>query len=101
MNYAKSVTGRLVRDSSGVVDSVGMVVMVTILAVGLIVGLTAIQKSMVQEFGDVGVALERISQSYSARIGTVVSRYDDTVVVTDTNGSPPDNVCIKTASGEN
>jgi hypothetical protein len=47
---------------------------------------------MIQELGDVAVALDHLDQSYSFTVGTVSSQYIDTITLQDPAGAPP--ACI-------
>ncbi|MEW4456211.1 hypothetical protein AB1L30_26335 [Bremerella sp. JC817] len=42
--------------------------MIALLAIGVIVGAASLRDSIVQEFGDISVALDRLNQTYSYRI---------------------------------
>lgn len=56
---------KLWNDDAGVVLSSELVLILTILVIGMIAGLSALQISVVQELGDVAAAFGAISQSYS------------------------------------
>lgn len=71
----------LIDDEFGSMDVCGYIFMVTILAIGGIVGLATFRNGVVQEYGDVGLALRNINQSFSIglpAIGYVTSHDDDT-----------------------
>jgi hypothetical protein len=89
------------KDCRGVVNSAESLILMTVLAIGMIVGLCAVRWSVVQELGDVSVALERLDQTYSATVGGVVSNFQDQIVLDDTLGNPPGNLCTSVASSEN
>lgn len=55
----------LFHDESGFIAAGNYILMVTILAIGVVAGLTALRDSVVQEFGDVALALENIDQSFT------------------------------------
>ena len=55
---------RLVDDETGVIVSAEIVLIVTILVLGLIVGLTALQAAIVEEFRDLGYAFNSLNQSF-------------------------------------
>lgn len=63
-----AVVGRLVlrlwRDSRGESSFLGLILLAAIAAIGIIVGLVSVRDAIVQEFGDVAVALDRLDQSY-------------------------------------
>ena len=56
---------RLWRDDRGVVVSAELIVIVTVVVLGLLVGLTSLRDQMVQEFGDLGAAIGALDHSYS------------------------------------
>jgi Flp pilus assembly pilin Flp len=56
---------KLLRDERGFVISAELVLVATLLVVGLIVGLSEVQHSMVAELNDVGNAIGKLNQSYS------------------------------------
>ena len=70
--------------------------MTAILGLGMVVGLQTVRDAMIQELGDVAVALDHLDQSYSFTVGTVSSRYIDTITLQDPAGAPPAciGVCI-------
>jgi Flp pilus assembly pilin Flp len=53
------------RDDSGVIIATELVLILTILAIGLIVGLTTIRNALNTELADVGGGLSRLNQSFS------------------------------------
>ncbi len=76
-------------DESGSVSPFVTVLMVTILVLGIIPGVVTLRDHIVQNFGDVAVALESIDQSYSFSVNGVTSEYVDTVTVMDPVGDAP------------
>ena len=56
---------RLVRDETGMVLSVELVLLATLTLIGLIVGLSAYRDSLAQELGDTAASLANLQQSYS------------------------------------
>jgi hypothetical protein len=64
---------RLVRDEGGAISALGMLLLTTIVALGAIVGLATFRDQVVQELGDVALALQNLNQSFStASMGTFV-----------------------------
>jgi Flp pilus assembly pilin Flp len=57
-------------DNSGAASAMSVILITTILALGCIVGLTTLRDQIVQELGDVSIALENLNQSYSTASGT-------------------------------
>lgn len=58
------VLHRLWADEAGFVVSTELVLVATVLVIGLIVGLTELRNQVVQELGDVAMAIGNINQSY-------------------------------------
>jgi Flp pilus assembly pilin Flp len=52
-------------DESGAVLSTELVLLITILGIGMIVGLTNVRNAVVQELSDVAAAVGNLNQSYS------------------------------------
>lgn len=61
-------TSRLRIRRKGNATLISVILMIVILAMGVIVGAVAIRDQIVQEFGDISVALDRLNQTYSVRI---------------------------------
>lgn len=61
---------KLWNDEAGALLSAEFVLLATILVIGSIVGLKAVQTSVVAELADVGQAIANINQSYSYRATT-------------------------------
>ncbi len=56
---------RLWRDQSGEVTFTSVILLYTLLALGATVGLVCLRNQVVQEFGDLAIALDQLDQSYS------------------------------------
>ena len=69
MKHLKS----LWNDQQGATGAMGLILLATILAIGAIVGLTTLRDQIVQEMGDLAVALENLDQSFT----TPFSSYSD------------------------
>ena len=63
-----------------------VLLLTTILAIGAIVGLTSVRNQIVQEFGDMAVALESLNQSFT--MGTITF-VDPPTTLTDPAGAEP------------
>ena len=104
---------QLARDETGGINSAELVMIVTLLAIGLLVGMKAFRDSAVTEFADMAQALANLNQSYSVSAFTVdlgaggilttassifidAPDFCDTSADTDvgTSGSKCVNVCI-------
>ncbi len=101
------VLRRLWADEAGFVVSTELVLVATILVIGLIVGLTEVRNQVVQELGDLAIAIGDIEQSYqySTVIGhtasTAGSAFVDTDDYCDAGGIDPVNdaaACINVAA---
>lgn len=81
-------------DEKGFVNASNYILLVTIIAIGAVAGLTSIRDSVVQELGDLGLALENVDQSYTVNctIGTMVKQFgfnDTDGADDDVAGEPP------------
>lgn len=83
---------KLRADVSGEINAMGYFLLVTVVAIGAIVGLATFRDQIVQEFGDIAVGMESLDQSYSFTIGTETSEYEDTNDLTDPQDAAP--ACI-------
>lgn len=52
-------------DEAGVMNSAELILISTLLIIGTIVGLVTFRDQIVQEFGDLGLAVGKLNQSYS------------------------------------
>ncbi len=86
---------RLWNDTDGGVSAGVFLLLIVLIGIGSVVGLQIIRDHIVQEYGDVAVALERLSQSYRYRItvnGNIivdVNHTDPAPTITDPIGGPP------------
>jgi Flp pilus assembly pilin Flp len=62
---AMQMLRRLWKDQDGFVVSTELVLVATILVIGMVVGLATVRNAVVQELGDVAMAIGNINQSYS------------------------------------
>jgi len=93
---------RLWADDSGAVVSAELVLIITILVLGMVVGLTSLRDQVTQELGDVAGAISTINQSFSfsgatghhsSTAGSIfVDFHDSCDTPPDTPDAPP--VCI-------
>ena len=60
-----TVLHRLWADEAGFVVSAELVLVATILVIGMIVGLTTVRDQVVQELGDIALAIGAVNQSYT------------------------------------
>ena len=61
----KSTAEKLWGDESGFIVSTDLILISSILVIGLLVGLVSLRDQIVQELGDVAVAVGNLNQSYS------------------------------------
>jgi hypothetical protein len=62
---------RLWRDESAVVNTTDLILLTTLLGIGLIVGIVMLRNQVVQEYGDLSVAVGALDQGYSYPAKTV------------------------------
>jgi hypothetical protein len=62
----RSCSVALWNDQSGETSVLSLVLICTIIAIGATVGLTAFRDQVVQELGDLSVAIESLNQSFTA-----------------------------------
>ena len=68
------------RDERAAITSASLILTYSILALGATVGLVCVRNQIVQELGDLGVALDHLDQSYSVDWngdGTIDASYTD------------------------
>ncbi|MFI4876383.1 MAG: hypothetical protein ACIALR_13620 [Blastopirellula sp. JB062] len=63
-----SIGNRLWSDQRGVISAYALILVAVILILGAVVGLTGLRDHIVQEFGDLGVAIDSLDQSYRYQI---------------------------------
>lgn len=88
---------RFWRDDAGFISTVDYLVLLTVIAIGSIVGLTEVRTSLVQIMGDIAGSLENIDQSYSFSVQGSTTVYTDTVTSADTLGAPPQGISVQQA----
>ena len=76
-------------DDDGETSTLSLILICALVAIGATVGLATLRDQFVQEFGDLGVAVESLDQSFSA--GPYGS-YVDSVPPAPIPGSPPDSI---------
>lgn len=90
-------------DTKGEVNAGAFLLLVVLVAIGAVVGLQVIRDHIVQEYGDVAVALEELNQSYFYAIlidgeDPIIRFYNDTGPgLTDPPNAPP--ACIEFVAG--
>ena len=82
------------RDQRGETTSMALVLLTTIVALGAIVGLVTLRDQIVQELGDVSIAIESLNQSVSSSMGEYV---DTGPFPTDPPGAEP--ACLSICDG--
>jgi Flp pilus assembly pilin Flp len=86
---------RFWRDESGFISTVDYLVLISVVAIGSIVGLTEVRTSLVQIMGDVAGSLENLNQSYSFSVIGSTSIYIDTATSADTAGVAPQGISVQ------
>lgn len=90
---------RLLHDDAGIITSVDFMLFVAIVTIGSIVGLATVRDAVVQQFGDIGVGMENLEQTYTVDItfrngSTKSFGFTDNASPTDTAGQPPGGIEI-------
>lgn len=78
---------RLWRDERGAASAASLMLLVTIVALGAIVGLTTFRDQVVQELGDLATAITSLDQSFAA--GSLGTYVDPGPLFSDTSNAPP------------
>ena len=89
-------------DEGGALLSMEAVLLATILVIGVVVGLSALQDAVVQELADVGAAIGSVNQSFS--LGAVAGHHGATSCgqdFDDAQDSCDDTVSNGNANGDN
>jgi hypothetical protein len=88
-------------DEAGAIISAELILVVTILVLGMVVGLTTLRNQVIQELGDVAIAIAKVNQSFSfsganerhaSTAGSIFIDLLDDCDGTDTEGCEP--ACI-------
>ena len=98
-------------DESGAIISAELILVITILVLGMVVGLTTVRDQVIQELGDVALAIASINQSYSfsgvtghhsSSAGSIFIDLLDSCDGADTGSAPPAciSVCDTAAMAE-
>lgn len=95
-----STAKRLWGDESGFVVSADLILISTILVIGLLVGLVSLRDQIVQELGDVAVAVGNLNQSYSFA-GQNVTFAGFTFTVAGSNFADQSDFCETGSGNEN
>jgi Flp pilus assembly pilin Flp len=99
----KRLVKRFWRDQRGEASGLAVILLYTILALGATVGLVTLRDQIVQEFGDLAVALDSLDQSWHIP-GIHPMGYTDTPLFRPTDpdpeGKPPAGLEFKPPVGE-
>ncbi len=91
-----SILKQLWRDTRGEVSVISNILLLTVLAIGVTVGLVTFRNQIVQEFGDLSVALESLDQSWSVAGG---GSYSDSSSLTDPANHEPADLDVGAPAG--
>ncbi len=83
---------RFWRDDAGGMSILGVILLYTIVVLGVTVGLITLRNQIVQEFGDVAVALDSLDQSWQAG---EAGYDDDGPVLTDPVDAEPAGISVQ------
>jgi len=90
-----SMFHQLWEDECGAIDVTMYMFLITMLVIGCVVGFSAVRTNLIQEFGDLSVALEKLDHSYSYSVNGITSTYTDTpTLVENLPGDPPAGLVI-------
>lgn len=92
---ASSVLQQFVADQRGNIDVFGYLLIVVIVGIGALVGLVTVRDQVVQEFGDIGLSLENLNQSYSFSVNGTISKFKDNDAGDDVAGQEPAGISIE------
>lgn len=105
LRLRNSLLFKLLNDDRGVIHSSEYIILTTIIAIGIIVGLSTFREQLVQEYGDTGLAIERLDQSFIYSVpgsgGPVVSTYSDAPGALDPVGAAPGGITFTAGGTEN
>ncbi len=98
-------------DDAGAIISAELILVATIVVIGMVVGLTTLRDQIIQELGDVALAIASVNQSYSfsgatghhsSSAGSIFIDLLDDCDGPDTSGAEPAciDVCDTMAAGE-
>ena len=106
LNLTTRSIARLIRDERGSVAAMSTLFLTVMLGLGVIGGLVVVRDHLVQEFGDFGVALDNLDQSFLYYIevcdGCVITAEytDDSATLQDPVDAAPACLVIDSAPGE-
>ena len=106
LNLTTRSVARLIRDERGSVAAMSTLFLTVMLGLGVIGGLVVVRDHLVQEFGDFGVALDNLDQSFLYHIevcdGCVITAEytDDSATLQDPVDAAPACLVIDSAPGE-
>ena len=88
------VVRQLWNDTEGSLSPVGLLLVITILVVGMLPGLVTFRDHVIQEFGDLAVAIESLDQSYSMTVMGTTSKFQDSTTLVDVANEEPAGIDI-------
>ena len=106
LNLTTRSIARLIRDERGSVAAMSTLFLTVMLGLGVIGGLVVVRDHLVQEFGDFGVALDNLDQSFLYHIevcdGCVITAEytDDSATLQDPVNAAPACLVVDSAPGE-
>ncbi|MBC8288831.1 MAG: hypothetical protein H8E37_00795 [Planctomycetes bacterium] len=95
----KQLLIRLSRDDAGFLSSVDFMLFIAIVTIGSIVALATVRDQVLQQFGDISVAMENLEQTYTVDItfrngSTKTFGFTDNASPTDVADQPPGGIEI-------
>jgi hypothetical protein len=92
------IATKLWHDECGITGAMGVLLLATLLAIGAIVGLSTYRDQVVQEMGDMAVAIESLDQSFSG--GPYGSYVDPPTTLTDPLNAEPACMSVQVAPSD-
>ncbi len=96
----KRIAKRLWNDRRGAVSAVSALLLYTILVLGVVVGLATLRNHIVQEYGDLSVALDHLDQSWQVKFSweDAPRGFEDPgPTLDDPDGSEPAGISVREA----
>ncbi|MHB8901758.1 MAG: hypothetical protein ACYC6Y_23630 [Thermoguttaceae bacterium] len=83
------------RDQGGGIPALSTLLLYTILVLGITVGLITLRDQLVQEYGDLAVALDHLDQSWSVTVNGNTRGFTDTSSLTDLSNQEPAGLSVQ------
>lgn len=88
---------RLWRDRRGGIPALSTLFLYTILVLGMTVGIITLRDQIVQEYGDLAVALDHLDQSWEVTVNGDTRGFSDSPTLTDPVDAEPAGLSVQEA----